>query len=105
MSANFFSHVFTAALERQLAEQSSIEYISPSQQDGESGPLDVEGLEPNIHAGVHMAVGTVGWLDDLTPTWDDQLFEFPEPDTTSESSNLTLVPESLSLSDMMRADL
>ncbi|KAJ0117911.1 hypothetical protein J7T55_014361 [Diaporthe amygdali] len=94
-----------AALERQLAEQSSIEYISPSQQDGESGQLDVEGLEPNIHAGVHMAVGTVGWLDDLTPTWDDQLFEFPEPDTTSESSNLTLVPESLSLSDMMRADL
>lgn len=100
------SYLSLALLERQLAGQSSIGYHLPAQQDEEAGPLDVEELDQNIHASVNMTAGTIGWLEDLTATWDDQLFEFADPDTcTSDSSNLTLVPEGLSLSDMVRADL
>lgn len=44
-----------------------------------------------------------GWLDGSNISWDDQLFEFPGPDTSA--SELSTTPESLHLSDMVRADL
>jgi hypothetical protein len=68
--------------------------------------LEVDEIDPNIHTEMNVGVGTDGWLDDLTVSWDDQLFDFPGPDTSaSEPSTAPSIPESLNLSDMVRADL
>jgi hypothetical protein len=95
----------TAALERQLAEQNCIEYQPPSQRDEETPALEVDEIDPTIHTNVNVD-GTDGWLEDLTVSWDDQLFDFPGPETSaSEASTIPPVPEGLILSDMVRADL
>jgi hypothetical protein len=65
----------------------------------------VDELDPNICTNVHVGVGTDGWLDDLI-SWDDQLFDFPGTETSaSEASAGPPIPESLILSDMVKADL